>query len=449
MHARRRILICRVGFVAFCVLPTLVVCGWLASLSTGEIAVPSKEAWEQELTSRLGLLVEIERVDGSRLENVRLVDPETRSLVARAAAIEVSSLAEGWIVSAEGASIEVGQLKLAARTLDHRILRRPPSAADGEGNWSIRLSPSDLTLRGGSRSQTLRRLEGTLHCSADSTKLAVDFHLPAAPAAAQPGRFTVWRKRATSAPETEWYFNSGGHSLPCAIFQDLEPALARLGDDCSFGGEMQWVESASRHNGELAGAFTGVDLDALVSEQFAHQLSGLADMEIARAVIEEGKLVELAGALRAARGAVSPSLLAAAAEHLRLEWLADPAPPESGQAVSFRELAIAFALDGRSLRLRGDSRLGDAGVVLSSAQGPLLAAPPNHATAAVNLLRMLVPENQHQVPATRQTDVLVGLLPVPDLAPARTAALPTHTPTRLRTSGPEEAAPVLHEPGLR
>jgi hypothetical protein len=87
--------------------------------------------------------------------------------------------------------------------------------------------------------------------------------------------------------------------------------------------------------------------------------------------------------------------------------------------------------------------------VLASKTGPLLTASPGHAVPAVNLLRTLLPDNQFQVPATRQTDVLVGLFPVPDVLPTRTAARQTHVPTRLRTSGPADAAPVLRQPGLR
>jgi hypothetical protein len=450
MHARQRILICRLGFIALCVLPTLAVGGWLASLSVVEFRRPTKDEWQHELTNRLGLLVEIERasqssLDTARLENVRLLDPETRGLVAQARAIEIGKLADGWGVSVEGASIEVGQLNLAARTLEHRVLRGPPPAGDGKPYWAIALFPSDVILHGSNRSQTLRSAQGALYYSVDSANLQLEYRLPDAPGAAKPGRFSVYRKRAASPPETAWQVSAGGHPFPCAIFQELAPQLARLGPDCAFAGNLQLVESPYGRSGAVAGTFTGIDLDALVTEQFAHQLSGLADAEIASASIAEGKLVDLSGTLRARNGAISPSLLAAGQEHLGLELLVDTTA-ESGQAVSFSELAFAFQLDSRSLRL---SSIDQSGILLAGDRGPMLAAPSHHATAAVNLLRALVPDNQYQVPATRQTGVLVGLLPVPDFAPARTAALPGHTPTRLRTSGPADAAPVLHEPGLR
>jgi hypothetical protein len=88
-------------------------------------------------------------------------------------------------------------------------------------------------------------------------------------------------------------------------------------------------------------------------------------------------------------------------------------------------------------------------VILSDRRGPLVEVAAGHTVPATNLLRALVPDNQYQVPATRQTDALVGLLPAPDLAPTRTALAPAHMPMRLRGSGPHDAAPVLRQPGLR
>ena len=68
----------------------------------------------------------------------------------------------------------------------------------------------------------------------------------------------------------------------------------------------------------MAGRLGPLDLDALVTEQFPHQLSGRATLDLERAVIDRGQFAELCGTLRAAHGALSPSLLAAAQEHLQL-----------------------------------------------------------------------------------------------------------------------------------
>jgi hypothetical protein len=163
-------------------------------------------------------------------------------------------------------------------------------------------------------------------------------------------------------------------------------------------------------------------------------------VHLERAVVESGKLVALRGTIEAERGSVSPSLWSAAQDHLGLTAPAGELPPDASRLIAFRQLALGFELDGQFLRLSGG--------VNQPHGGPLLEVPPEHAVPAVNLLRALVPDNLVQVPATRQTDALVGLLPVPDLAPARTAT-GAHTPARLRSGGPADETPALRQPGLR
>jgi hypothetical protein len=69
---------------------------------------------------------------------------------------------------------------------------------------------------------------------------------------------------------------------------------------------------------------------------------------------------------------------------------------------------------------------------------------------AINLARMLVPDSQLQVPATRQTAALIGLLPVPDLVPdAAEAAATAHIPTRLAPSQEPADDAILRPPVLR
>jgi hypothetical protein len=284
---------------------------------------------------------------------------------------------------------------------------------------------------------------------AAGASLRLTSRLPESATANNPGQFTVLRNRAASPPETVWHLDNAGQATPCALVVDLVPHVARLGRECKFTGSSQWSDSPAGPHGSLRGRFSDVDLDSLVTEHFPHQLSGRAHLDITQAEIENGKLAALAGSLESRDGAISLSLLEAMAEHLQLDFLIDPQSLEAGPPLGFQRLAASFELDDRRLAISGQAGLAHEGIVLADADGPILAAPPQHWVPPVNFLRALLPDNQFQVPATRQTDWLVRVFPVPDLVPARTATLPSHTPTRLRPSGPPEAAPVLRQPKLR
>jgi hypothetical protein len=115
--------------------------------------------------------------------------------------------------------------------------------------------------------------------------------------------------------------------------------------------------------------------------------------------------------------------------------------------VPYQQISVEFQLDGRSLSLIGRADPTQPSVLIASASGPILTAPPNHSVAAVSLLRALLPDRELQVPAARQTSALIGLLPIPDTAPASLARTATHTPTRLAPAATPQ--PTIRQPKLR
>jgi hypothetical protein len=438
MHQRARILLCRMGFVLLCVLPTTVVAGWIVSRGAGGYSAAQKAEWQRELTSRLGLAVEIGEVSYpsprvAHLRAVKLLAPETRKAVAEAALIEVAQAAEGWTVDAVGLSIEANELAALSRSLEERLLR-------GQTPLRVRWLRRDVLLRGGEQGQTLAQTHGSLQSTADQSSLEVYFNLPGQTAGSEPIHLHATRNRKQREPTTEWRLDTGGTALPCSLAAAAAPALAGLGKGCEFRGKLRVVQSPQNASGELAGTLERVDLDTLVTEQFPHQLSGEATVTIDNANFQRSKLVEVRGVLQAQDGALSASLLAAAQEHLGLEAGLEFADSPPAAAIPFQNLAIGFHLSGQSLSLTE-------GVLIANSNGPVLIAPPDHASTGANLLRTLLPDSQYQVPATRQTDTLVRLMPLPDVAPGSKSP-PAHTPTRLAPAERQTQSPV-RQPVLR
>src|SRR5205814_1301130 len=121
----------------------------------------------------------------------------------------------------------------------------------------------------------------------------------------------------------------------------------------------------------------------------------------------------------------------------------------SRAAIPFRQLAIGFHIVGNALTVSGSADPLREGVLVANAAGPILAARPQHSVATIGLLRTLLPDDDYQVPATRQTDALVRLFPLPDAASAKMARLPTHTPTRLAPATAHPPQSAVRPPVLR
>ena len=289
----------------------------------------------------------------------------------------------------------------------------------GAAPLDVRLAAGELTLRGGDGAQTLTELEGSVESLAGGTQAAASFRL-AGTDTPQPIRIRLIRNRQTAPPASAFELDTGGGAVPCNLLAMGLPGLEQLGARSRLRGYI-WASQASDDqqpagwNGELVGQIFDVDLDDLVTGRFPHKLSGTAQLTVQSARFRGGRLEEAEGTLFAGPGVISRSLLDAAAARLGLVRDAQPQAP--GDLVPYEQLALAFSIDSRGLKLQGRCPASAPGAILTAREGRLLSEPAQQPQPVLALLRTLVPASRHQVPATRQTDWLIGHLPVPDVAP--------------------------------
>jgi hypothetical protein len=448
MSASRRVFFCRVSLVLVCFLPTVVVGGWiLAGIASG-FWLADKGEWERVLTERLGLVAQIDEVwytrqGNAELVGVRLLDGESRAVVVEARRVEVAGKADGWHVSVEGLVIRGDRLDVLARVVGARILEshRAPS--------TVSIAPGNVLVRGEEQEQSLERFGGEIRFSADTTKLEICWQLPGAEPSADLIRLVATRDRSAASVATRYRLDTGKQAVPCRLAEAVVPELAGLGRECQFRGAVEFWDTAGKFGGQLSGTLAQVDLDSLVTERFGHRLSGLTTVRIERGLMEDGKLIELRGTLRASDGTISRSLVLAAMEQLGLNAADEAIAGGVDEIVAFRQLAMEFQMNGAALRLRGAADANQEGACLMTASGPLLMSPPKHSVAAVALLRTLLPDREYQVPATRQTAALVRLLPVPDASSVRASDTAIHTPTRLMPAAMQPVQAAIRQPVLR
>ncbi len=116
--------------------------------------------------------------------------------------------------------------------------------------------------------------------------------------------------------------------------------------------------------------------------------------------------------MSAGPGKISRSLLVAASESLGIAPIGEV--KTLGRLAPYDRLAIGFVIDRHGLALRGQCPAGE-GVVLEDRTGPLFKEPPRASQPVVHLLGMLGAQSDSQAPATRETNALAALLPLPGL----------------------------------
>lgn len=438
MPDRKRIAVCRGAFLALCVLPTLLTIGFIAFYRLSIRSPAAKAEWERELSQRLGLAVSIDGLSYpqpsvAELAGVKISDAETGVLLAECRLAEILDAGEKWDVTLIEPSAERNELARLLQRLHDRVL-----IGDAP---SLRLAATHMTLRHDDAVQSLHDV--TTEIEPSQTGPTVSLHFRHSQSAVAKCELAIRRNRQITPPATqiEWDF---ADPVPAKLASGLLAELSDLGPRATLlgSGNLTWQDR--KLSGELYAKVDGIDLSRVVSEQFPHRLNGQATLTLERAVLKDGRLDGLRGTLVSEGGRISHSLVAAAAEHLLLRA---ELPREDG-SITYDRLAIGFTVTGEHLRLMGVR--GDDTVLAAPDGESLLTVPANHDVSALALVRMLVPDSQVQVPATRQTASLLRWLPIPSIDRPASAARSSHIPTRLVPASPAEGdGDVIREGELR
>ena len=234
-----------------------------------------------------------------------------------------------------------------------------------------------------------------------------------------PARILLIRSRQVTPPAFGFQLVTGPSALPCKLLALGIPEFGGLGDQSRFSGTFWANQTPHGWEGEITEArLSSVDLGSLVGRHSPHALRATGDIAINRARFRDGRIEEAEGGLATGPGAISCSLIEAAELGLGLESHVDVTAHAPTQLAGYEQLAFRFWLDWWGIVLEGCCEDTVPGTVLVERRGPMLTQVSSEPRPVASLIRMLVPGDTLQVPATRQADRLVRLLPLPQSASA-------------------------------
>ncbi|MBX9790360.1 MAG: hypothetical protein K2Y37_15690 [Pirellulales bacterium] len=400
MHEHTQRTLCRLGFVACCILPTLGTLGWACRLgSSGHVA-----SCEAQLVRRLGLTARIGAVEHprpgqTRMCDVVLAEPETHETVARLPRLEITA-------SRRGTMVRLSEPRIVATALAGLWIRLNQQLAATDD--PLRLEAKALVWQGPAAEYTLNNIAGGVSFADKIGQAYLSFTLDTP--AAHPVRMRVVRDRRHAPAHVTWELQSPEAAIPCGLAWPWIDVPSWMGDACRFRGTLRGQQSGAGSRTEIVGHFVEVDLRQLVSEHFPHHLSGLAELQVHSARLVDGRIEQLSAAAVGGPGQVSRSLLAGGWE--MLEMPAGPLPPPAVDRIAYERLALAFLLDARGLVVEGRCSKDLPGAVLIDANKVLLNRPERPQSVA-SLVRLLCPPTPHVVPHVREAESLLRVLPLP------------------------------------
>ena len=279
-----------------------------------------------------------------------------------------------------------------------QLLARATRLGLGNSRCDVQLKVVDQTqLLSGDTPRTLTGVEGILQTTSGGTQAVLRFWL-AGNETGDPVKIRLGRNRQIE-PAADWFeINTGGGALPCELLGLALAPMRSLGANTQFHGYLCAMLVVEGWEGKIIdGQFSDVELDRLVTDRFARQLSGPAHVVIEQAWFRGGRVESIRGIVSAGSGEVSRSLLEAAAAELGL----GAGPPQAGPdtIIPYGELAFRFTVDGSGLTLDGLCRTLP-GAVMCDARGQMLGSLHRPRPFAA-LVRTLAPRTAERFPLAR------------------------------------------------
>lgn len=413
LHDRTRRRIALAIFFALGLAPTLAVSAWGVWWRSGRHV--EREA--EQLGWRLGMSVSLSGVRHPArgvvvYEELRIREPETHQPVFRCREVEAR-----WNEIPGGSNgrklrLALSQPEIVASQWGEvwRVIDRLLTGRAEANGLSLRLAAEELSIVGPQSTQKLVQADVRVNTRPTGPDIEAAFRL-AGKTECEPARLLITRNRQVTPAATGMELDTGGGPLPCGLLAIALPGFDLVGPGSWFRGALRLELSPGGPNGELAGQFSKVDLEQLVSDHSQHRVSGIADLSVEIARFRRGRLEEATGSLEGGPGMVGRSLLEVAIQ--RLGMAGGIGIDRADRLLPYEHLAVWFACDAKGLRLQGLAPTGAAGTMLAGRMGAILSEPqPSDSPLPLaTVLQALAPEAEHLIPIARQNDWLLRRLP--------------------------------------
>ncbi len=225
LHEQTQKSLCRIGFVAFCIVPTCAVALWAAARNSESHRIRC----ETELSRLLGLKVMLGSIEYPEPRVVRyrdfaLADPEHDVRIASAALVELRTTDTTAAISAASFKLEIGAGQVVAELL-HRWLRDRTT----EGPTSMRINIDELVVVAESGDVSLMDISARLEPTTEGRGAQLMFRTAQMTRDTSPAVLTIVRSRhARIGFELDTH---GAFDAPGPTYSTVVQVLRRLVGD--------------------------------------------------------------------------------------------------------------------------------------------------------------------------------------------------------------------------
>ncbi len=401
LHETTQRRVCRVTFIALCVVPTLLTLVGIAYCNR-----PWRQVdWQRTLAQSLHVRAELGDITRPRpgmteLWQLQLADLRTDAPLGSIDKLSFHRKNSRLILHADHLTIEAKQFPALVTAISTWLATGELGPLDFQAEQLTVTGPSLHTLK----------LKNLSIRSETTDAEGQQFQLKALNASGEMIQLALESEQG----KLRCIVDAQQVPLPAWLVGQLVPGVRGCGN-ATFLGKISATSENQHVDGKLQGTFKQVDLQAWGGLDGPHRLQGMAQVDLEQLDWSDGSLEMVRGRIEGAGGAISFSLLK---EMVKLfactpavDWQTlEPATPET--LIPFNQLAFRFQMSSAGMSLAGECPNGE---LLIGQGSPLLFGPGEDAPFAVAQFVQLFHPSQHGwMSDTRGGNDMARELPLPE-----------------------------------
>jgi len=365
--------LCRLGFVVFAALPTLLTVAWSIWCMTPFSQMLGQSVWETHLARILGVSVQIDRVDvvapnRYRFQGLQITHPETGKPIGGFERIELVASREtgkeAWLVRIHRGRMSVESLRYLVTQLHERWLCQPqhnyPRVHFIAESIDVSQGPDLLLESIRWESQFVgRRDQSVLECEVSWKQLPIEsksVDKSVKPiedlARIEPLTFAATRQHLLAEPMTTWRLKTAGYTIPVSLLACLYGQSLALGTNVMLRGDLE--SKQTQYDWDLfinAAQISHVTWDQLTSS-LPFRLLGNGGISIQQAYVLNGQVQTADATIESRNGSVSRAWLVASQKDLAMRIDPDVLSG-SVTMVPFEAMKVRLMMDANGLGMAG------------------------------------------------------------------------------------------------
>ncbi|MGY8767319.1 MAG: hypothetical protein ACKVH8_02650 [Pirellulales bacterium] len=403
MHQSTHRFYCRTAFMVCCILPTVLVLGWI-SYRRSPIA---HQQIEQQFSEHIGLKTTFSEFYNPQpnaylLKDVKLYIAGQATLHIPSARVEKNN--QIWMIDIPRCELSWSNHRRLWETLQEHLDQHRSESAE-----TVRLRVKEIRFTDATL-PSLYNLVAETSSTSERSQLSTNFTLGTSQVKT-PMQMVL---ETSSSTGVQVHWDTGDQQVALKRLSHAFDELWFAADETAFQGKIDWTQHEQNTQTEISGVFSDIELGPMLNSRSAHShyIAGQANLYLEQFQLHNNHIQSAHGWLIGSEGQISLSLVLSAQTHLGVQPVFQT-NAGGGLLRRYTKLGIEFRIAKNQLSLKGFCEDFSSDTILAGLESSLVLEPTQSWQPVVSVIPALSSDSGFTVPATAQSAILLRWLASP------------------------------------